>query len=158
MELDQALALALAQYSAIRKRINRGIVAGLSGVPFFGGKDMLQWIGQLYRPNVTALAEAMGITRGGASKGVARLERAGLVARYQLPENRKSVYYRLTEEGEKALSQLKHALSVLGEKEMRYIAQLDSETKQAALQFLTGFTAHLAAFWPLGEKREEGDG
>ncbi len=156
MELDQALALALAQYGGAKKRVNRRIIAEVDSVPFFGGKDMLQWIGGMDRPNVTALSEAMGITRGGASKGVARLTHAGLVTSYQIPENRKAVYYRLTPHGAEALARLKEAQTAQGAFEMRYIERQSPAQKQAVLDFLTGFTAFLAAEGP-GETQKEGD-
>jgi len=106
---------------------------------------------------VTALAEVLGVTRGGASKAVARLRSLGLVERYQLPENRKEVYYRLSEQGHARKQQLQRSLEALTEQELCYIRTLTPLQKQEALDFFNGFTAHLRTMYPpVCPEQEEG--
>ncbi len=138
MPLDQDVSDALSRFGALRRNLQRGI-ADETGVPPFGGKDALLCIERLARPNVTALSEATGMTRGGVSKSVARLRAAGLIEHYQTPENRKEVYYRLTGEGEAALVRLHRAMDALHARETRYIGTLPDERKRAAILFFTGY-------------------
>ena len=56
-------------------------------------------IGDLEQPNVTSLADHMGMTRGGICKNVKKLTEAGLISSYQLDGNAKNIYYRLTDAG-----------------------------------------------------------
>ena len=157
VDLDHALAQALAQYSMLRRHINRGITRDVIGAPVYGGREALQWIDKLERPNVTALAEVLGVTRGGASKAVARLQSMGLVERYQLPDNRKEVYYRLSENGRVRKEQLERSLEALSEQELCYIRTLTSLQKQEALDFFNGFMAHLRTSYPPAcPEQEEG--
>ena len=157
MDLDHALAQALAQYSMLRRGINRSIDRETFGAPLFGGREALKWIEKMERPNVTALAEALGITRGGASKAVARLQSLGLVERYQLPDNRKEVYYRLSEQGHRRKEQLQRSLEALTEQELSYIHTLTPTQKQAALDFFNGFMEHLRGLYPpVCSEQEEG--
>ncbi len=52
--------------------------------------------------NITELAKALGMTKGGASKCVDKLEKMGLVRRYKYMRNQKEVYLHLTELGVEA--------------------------------------------------------
>lgn len=61
--------------------------------------ESLEVIGNIERPNVTKLADALYITRGAASKISKKLLSKGLIERYSLPENKKEVYFSLTEAG-----------------------------------------------------------
>ncbi len=149
MPLDMEVMEALENFGNLRKRINRGISQSLIDVPAFGGRDLLQWIARMEKPNVTALSDATGITRGGVSKAVARLCEGGLVERYQLPENRKEVYYQLTPAGLATHERLSEALRALQEKQLAYIQQVPEAQKQAVVGFMTGYVEHLSKVWPV---------
>ena len=56
-------------------------------------------VGQLDQPNVTELAEATGMTRGGVTKLMNKLVEKDLVVAFQKPANKKERYFRLTESG-----------------------------------------------------------
>ncbi|MBN2077432.1 MAG: MarR family transcriptional regulator [Spirochaetes bacterium] len=60
---------------------------------------MVEAIGRNPGINVTGLAERMGITKGAVPKRIRKLEQKKLVRRYQDRENRKEVYFRLTDTG-----------------------------------------------------------
>ena len=148
MPLDVELIEALERYGNLRKRIHRDISQSFIDMPAFGGRDLLLWIGRLEKPNVTALSDATGITRGGVSKAVARLDEAGLIERYQLPENRKEVYYRLTPAGIAIQQKLLDAQRALDEKALCFVRRLPEAQKQAVLDFMTGYVEHLGRVWP----------
>lgn len=148
MNTDQMLSEKLTEYNELRRRIWRGITSDLPGIPQMGGKDVIRWIGALERPNVTSIAEKMGVTRGGASRAVAKLLAAGIVSSYQLPENRKEVYYRLTEKGQDALSELERARMQLREREMAYFDEIPEEDKRAVIRFMTTFVGKLQGALP----------
>ncbi|REB11633.1 MarR family transcriptional regulator [Sporosarcina sp. BI001-red] len=59
----------------------------------------IEYIGSHLDSNVTKLAEAFYMTRGATSKMTKRLIEKGLIESYQKPENKKEIYFRLTEQG-----------------------------------------------------------
>lgn len=59
----------------------------------------IEYIGQHKDPNVTKLAEHFYMTRGAISKVMKKLIQKNLVERYQKPENKKEIYFKLTSEG-----------------------------------------------------------
>lgn len=56
-------------------------------------------VGDLEQPNVTSLAEYMGMTRSGICKNIKKLTEAGLLSSYQKEGNAKNIYYCLTKAG-----------------------------------------------------------
>lgn len=60
---------------------------------------MIEKIAKLPEPNVTKLAAASYLTRGAISKQTKKLLAKQLIESYQKPENKKELYFRLTEEG-----------------------------------------------------------
>ena len=63
---------------------------------------LIDTIGKNEGSNVTEIARIHKITKSAVSQAVKKLEKRDLVARYQAPENRKEVLFRLTEEGKKS--------------------------------------------------------
>src|SRR5699024_5421099 len=55
-------------------------------------------------PNVRKLAESLYMTRGAISKLTKRLIKKGLIERYQKPDNKKKIYFRIKEQGKKKLN------------------------------------------------------
>ncbi|GAA0277424.1 MarR family winged helix-turn-helix transcriptional regulator [Cryptosporangium japonicum] len=68
-----------------------------------GTLDVLRVIERTPGCRVQEVAEALGITVGGASQAVDRAERRGLCARHPNPKNRRSSVLELTPEGTGAL-------------------------------------------------------
>lgn len=50
-------------------------------------------------PNVTKLANALRVTRGAISKTTKKLLEDGAIEKYQKPENKKEIYFKLTDIG-----------------------------------------------------------
>lgn len=59
-------------------------------------------IGNSSEVNLTELASKMGISKAGVSKFVLKLQTYKFVEKYQSVDNRKEVYFRLTEKGQDA--------------------------------------------------------
>ncbi|WP_225353112.1 MarR family transcriptional regulator [Secundilactobacillus paracollinoides] len=56
----------------------------------------IEFIGNHPDANVTIIANAMYVTRGAVSKMTRRLMKNALIERYQKPDNKKEIYFRLT--------------------------------------------------------------
>lgn len=63
---------------------------------------LIETIGAFEGINVTELAAKHGITKSAVSQAVRKLEKRGLVRRYQRPDNRKEILFSLTETGKTA--------------------------------------------------------
>lgn len=61
----------------------------------------IEHIKKIKNPNVTKLSASLRITRGGVCKIIKRLCAKSAVSPYRLDENKKEIYYTLTETGEK---------------------------------------------------------
>ncbi len=59
----------------------------------------IEYIGRNVDSNVTKLAESFYMTRGAISKIAKKLMQKGIIESYQKPENKKEIYFRLTEQG-----------------------------------------------------------
>lgn len=65
---------------------------------------VIQSIGEQKQMNVTTIARNIGVTKSAISKITSKLMKKGLVERYQLQDNQKEVYFRLTSKGEKVFA------------------------------------------------------
>lgn len=61
---------------------------------------VIQAIGNSMSMNVTSIAQQIGVTKSAISKITARLIKKELIERYQLEDNQKEVFFRLTRGGE----------------------------------------------------------
>ena len=105
----------------------------------------VEYVGRHTGVNATRLAEAFSMTTGAASKLTKRLLARDLVTRYQKLENRKEVYFRLTEAGEGlylALTDLREKLTARDE---AIFATLTDDQYQGILRFARQYSDHLDA-------------
>ena len=70
----------------------------------------IEYIGKNTDPNVTKLAEAFYITNGAISKMAKKLIKKDLIESYQKPDNKKEIYFRLTEHGKKSMKYTKNCI------------------------------------------------
>ena len=100
-------------------------------------------IGDLENPNVTAIAQHMGMTKGGISKNVKKLISAGLVEAYQADNNNRKIFYRLTGDGRRIYDQ--HAVVHKNwiERDNGFISQFPEEEINTVADFLEKYIAHL---------------
>lgn len=105
--------------------------------------ESIELIAKLPQPNVTRLSDQLYVTRGAISKVTKKLLRKGLIERYQLPENKKEIYFRLSDSGKK-INNLHEAMhQKFLEKDQAVFADLTNETAQIILDFLDNYNAHL---------------
>ncbi|GGG53050.1 MarR family transcriptional regulator [Paenibacillus radicis (ex Gao et al. 2016)] len=93
-------------------------------------------IGRFEPVNGTALAALMRLSKAAITKICTRLTNDGLIARSQLPQNKKEYLFSLTDQG-KALYELHEQLHQQAEKEfMQYLEEWSSEDLTTILRFV----------------------
>ena len=100
-------------------------------------------IGDLENPNVTAIAQHMGMTKGGISKNIKKLISAGLVEAYQEDNNNRKIFYRLTSDGRRIYD--KHAVAHKNwiARDKGFISQFPEEEISIVAGFLEKYIAHI---------------
>lgn len=98
-ELDEAIDLLVTYSSLALKKPND---YGCGVMMHMGDIHMIEAIGNHPDYNLTQLAEFSGLTKGTVSKRLAKIEKDGLIKRYQDKNNSKEYYFYLTELGKQA--------------------------------------------------------
>ena len=105
----------------------------------------IEYIERNADPNVTKLAEAFYMTRSAASKIAKKLIKKGLIESYQKPENKKEIYFRLTEQG-KAINKTHEKLhKEFQERDKIVFEQITEEQFDSMLSFVEKYNRHLDA-------------
>lgn len=95
--------------------------------------------------NATKLAESFYMTRGAITKLTKKLAEKGIVESYRKPENKKEIYFRLTERG-KALFEIHEALhKEFRERDKSVFEQITEEQFDVMLSFVEKYCRHLDA-------------
>ena len=96
----------------------------------------IDYIGRLELPNVTKVAEHMGMTRGAISKMTKKLLAKGLIEKYTLETNKKEVYFKLTDQGRLLFDE--HA-----KRDMEFLERYSVEDVRTVSRFMTEFNGYL---------------
>lgn len=105
----------------------------------------IEYIGNHADSNVTKLAESFYMTRSAISKIAKKLMEKGLIDSYQKPENKKEIYFRLTEEG-KAVYKIHEELhKEFQERDKAVFEQVTEEQFDSMLRFMERYSRHLDA-------------
>ncbi|MCM1181458.1 MAG: MarR family transcriptional regulator [Clostridium sp.] len=104
---------------------------------------ILAAIGDLEQPNVTSLAEYMGMTRGGICKNVKKLTDAGLISSYQKDGNAKNIYYRLTDTGKVIYEKHAEAHKAWLARDMAFIKGFSDEQLSQIADFMNQYIKHI---------------
>ena len=111
----------------------------------YGNSELncLDCIGSMSLPNAARIAEAMEMTRSAISKILRKLTAKDAVASYQLPDNQKEIYYRLTPLGRELFKA--HRLRHQGweDRDQAFFDSLPGETVDAALRFMNMYNGFL---------------
>ena len=111
----------------------------------YGNSELncLDCIGRMRQPNASRIAEATDMTRSAISKVLRRLMSKDTITSYQLPENQKEIYYRLTPLGREIFKA--HRLRHQGweERDRVFFDSLPPETLDAALEFMNRYNGFL---------------
>ncbi|EPZ45187.1 MarR family transcriptional regulator [Alicyclobacillus acidoterrestris] len=104
---------------------------------------VIDLIGSMENPNVTSIAERMHMTRGAISKIATKLKQRGDIESFQLPDNQKNLYFRLTSRGERIRS-LHADLHAQAEKRVvDFFSRYASEELQVIHTFLSDVSKHI---------------
>lgn len=103
----------------------------------------IDYIGRLELPNVTKVAEHMGMTRGAISKMTKKLLAKGLIEKYTLETNRKEIYFRLTEEGRLLFEEHAKRHRLWEKRDMNFLSRYSSEEVRMVHRFMREFNGYL---------------
>ncbi|GFH40438.1 MarR family transcriptional regulator [Lactococcus insecticola] len=103
----------------------------------------IEYIATHQDANVTRLANALYMTRGAISKITKKLQQKGIVASYQKPDNKKEIYFTLTDEGRRidAIHNDLHDKFITSDKAV--FEQFSSEALDTVIAFVTAYNQHL---------------
>ncbi|OQR56550.1 MarR family transcriptional regulator [Bacillus sp. CDB3] len=95
--------------------------------------------------NVTQLAEAFYVTRGAISRMTKKLIKKGLIESYQKSENKKEIYFRLTEQGKEIYKIHEDLHKEFQERDKAVFEQVTEEEFDSIISFVEKYSRHLDA-------------
>ncbi|ADY21738.1 MarR family transcriptional regulator [Bacillus paranthracis] len=93
--------------------------------------------------NVTQLAEAFYVTRGAISRMTKKLIQKGLIESYQKSENKKEIYFRLTEQGKEIYKIHEDLHKEFQERDKVVFEQVTEEEFDSIISFVEKYSKHL---------------
>lgn len=103
----------------------------------------IEYIGRNVDTNVTKLAEYFYMTRGAMSKLTKKLMKKGVIESYQKPDNKKEIYFRLTEQGKKVYKIHEKLHKEFQERDKVIFEQVSEEQFDSMLNFIEKYSSHL---------------
>jgi DNA-binding MarR family transcriptional regulator len=105
----------------------------------------IEYIGKNVDSNVTKLADSLYMTRGAITKITKKLINKELIESYQKPDNKKEIYFRLTEKG-KVIDHIHEDLhKKFRERDQAVFDQITEEQFDSMLNFVNNYCHHLDA-------------
>jgi DNA-binding MarR family transcriptional regulator len=105
----------------------------------------IEYIGRNEDSNVTKLAESFYMTSGAITKITKKLIKKGVIESYQKPDNKKEIYFRLTEQG-KVINKVHEELhKEFQERDKAVFEQVTEEQFDSMLSFVEKYNRHLDA-------------
>lgn len=95
--------------------------------------------------NVTQLAEAFYVTRGAISRMTKKLIQKYFIESYQKSENKKEIYFRLTEEGKEIYKIHEDLHKEFQERDKAVFEQVTEEEFDSIISFVEKYSRHLDA-------------
>ena len=105
----------------------------------------IEYIGRNVDSNVTKLAESFYMTRGAISKMAKKLIEKGVIESYQKPDNKKEIYFRLTENGQRIYKVHEELHKEFEERDKAVFAQVTDEEFDIMIGFVETYSRHLDA-------------
>jgi DNA-binding MarR family transcriptional regulator len=105
----------------------------------------IECIGRNVDPNVTKLAESLYMTRGAISKMTKKFIKRGIIESYQKPDNKKEIYFRLTEQGQRIYKVHEKLHKEFQERDKAVFEQVTEEQFDSMLNFVEKYSRHLDA-------------
>lgn len=103
----------------------------------------IEYVGENPDSNVTKLANAFYMTRGGASKMSKKLIKKGVIESYQKVENNKEIYFKLTPAGEAIYKTHRDLHKEFEERDNSVFEQITEEQFDSMLRFIAKYSNHL---------------
>lgn len=103
----------------------------------------IECIGRNVDPNVTKLAESLYMTRGAISKMTKKLIEKGIIESYQKPDNKKEIYFKLTEQGQKIYKIHDKLHKEFQERDKVVFEKVTEEQFDSMLTFINKYSEHL---------------
>ncbi|MEC0174325.1 MarR family transcriptional regulator [Paenibacillus favisporus] len=104
----------------------------------------IDFIEKMKDANVTKLANAFQVTRGAISKVTKRLIEMGAIERYQSPDNKKEIYFKLTDIGREIYWEHEKMHQTRIERDSGFFSQLSDEEKDNLIQILNKIYGQIA--------------
>lgn len=123
--------------------LNAAIEKGYSQDYHISEVHCIDLIGKIEDANVTRLSQASYMTKGAVSKIIKKLLRHGALESYQKSENKKEVYYRLTELGKDVYLKHEKFHRTMIERDRDVFNKLKEEEKDIVISFFEKFNRHL---------------
>ncbi|HDX9651033.1 MarR family transcriptional regulator [Bacillus wiedmannii] len=95
--------------------------------------------------NVTQLAEAFYVTRGAISRMTKKLIKKGLMESYQKSDNKKEIYFRLTEQGKEIYKIHEELHNEFQERDKAVFEQVTESEFDSIISFVEKYSRHLDA-------------
>lgn len=105
----------------------------------------IECIGRNLDFNVTRLAESLYMTRGAISKMTKKLIEKGIIESYQKPDNKKEIYFRLTEQGKRIYKVHEELHREFQERDKAVFDEVTEEQFDSMLTFVEKYSRHLDA-------------
>lgn len=105
----------------------------------------IEYIGRNVDCNVTKLAESFYMTRGAISKLAKKLIEKGIIESYQKSDNKKEIYFRLTDQGKVIYKIHEDLHNEFQERDKAVFEQVTEEQFDSMLSFVEKYSRHLDA-------------
>ncbi len=100
-------------------------------------------IGKLDNPNVTKLSSKLSMTRSAISKIIKKLLTKKAITSYKKKNNKKEIYYKLTEKGKVLFDEHLKRHSAWEERDRKFFQQLNNKDLETINKFLNEFNKYL---------------
>ncbi|MEL0537790.1 MarR family transcriptional regulator [Staphylococcus debuckii] len=94
-------------------------------------------------PNVRRLAETLYMTRGAISKLTRRLMKKELIESYQKEDNKKEIYFKLTDSGKVIYETHERLHAKFQKRDEKVFEEMDEAQYQAMMNFINQYRNHL---------------
>lgn len=103
----------------------------------------IEYIGRNADANVTKLAESFYMTSGAISKIAKKLIKKGILESYRKPDNKKEIYFRLTDQGEAVYKIHEELHNAFQERDKAVFEQVTEAQFDSMLSFVERYNRHL---------------
>ncbi|WP_218121850.1 MarR family transcriptional regulator [Desulforhopalus singaporensis] len=105
--------------------------------------NCIEQIGSTENLNVTKIAKKLHLTRGAVSKIIKKLISSGDVISYQHDENKKEIYYKLTEKGRLLYKEHHRRHKAWEERDLKFFNEIQEKELEVVCNFMNSFNKYL---------------